>query len=466
MSFRQNLIRARGHIVFLSGLVAGLCLVLWLEELGDPAPRTELATAPEPEQIVTERSDPPAPVPEIAAPLDPLQVFDAIDPLPLTTPQPPTPQDLDHARIAWTYFRNNTNEDTGLVNSVHNYPSTTMWETGSYLVAILSAERLGLIDAPEARDRITRVLDSLGKMRLFRDQLPNKAYHAQTLELVDYTNQPVELGLGWSALDIARVVATFAMVEQHHPDLAPQVRQVMVRWDLAAMVADGELMGMNVSGTELRPNQEGRVGYEQYAAKAMMLYGFDVYRAYEVRTNLMVQEVEGQPIPVDTRMHRNRIPAFVVSEPYVFDGLEFGFDARSHRFATAIYSAQEARHARTGVFTAVTESHLHESPYFAYSTIWGGGAPWSVLTFRGDRIDSRRTVATKAAFGWDALFGTDYTKALVAEMAQYADPEKGWPEGLYEVTRELNGSATANTNAVILAALSFKATGPLIRRAD
>lgn len=451
MSFRQNLTRARGHIVFLVALVCGLLLVLKLEKIGEP-PAAVAAATPAASQAAL------APAPE-----DPMLPFETLDPLPLRQPAPLSDTDLGYARIAWTYFQNNTNEATGLVNSVDNYPSTTMWETGSYLVAILSAERLALITPEEARGRITRVLDSLAALRLFDNTLPNKAYHARSLELVNYANEPVELGLGWSALDIARVVATLGLVERNHPELAPRVEALVDSWDLDQMVEDGELMGMNVVEGAPRPNQEGRVGYEQYAAKGMMLFGFDTYRAYDVRPNLMVQEVNGQPIPVDTRMHRNVTPAFVVSEPYLFDGLEFGFDARSHRFATAIYLAQEARHAETGQFTAVTESHLNAAPYFAYSTVWGGGAPWAVLTFQGERIDSKRTVATKAAFGWDALFGTDYTAALVAELAATADPAKGWPEGIYEQTGEVNGSTTTNTNAVVLAALSFKATGPLMR---
>ncbi|WP_372801644.1 DUF3131 domain-containing protein [Paracoccus seriniphilus] len=440
MSFRQNLLRARGHIVMICALIAGLLLVLWLETLGEPAPDSTRNMAQ-----------------------DLMQPFESLSPLPLAIRGESSERDMEHARIAWTYFQNNVDEETGLANSVHNYPSTTMWETGSYIVAVLSAERLGLIDRAEAEARLGKVLSSLQSLRLFQDTLPNKAYQTRTLELVDYGNKPSELGLGWSALDVARIVGTLGLVERNHPELADEVEKLLNHWQLDQMVQGGELIGTNVTAGEVRRNQEGRVGYEQYAAKAMMLFGYDVYRAYEVEDNLMVKQVEGQPIPVDSRLHRATTPAFVVSEPYLFDGLEFGFDDRSHRFATAIYRAQEARHAETGKLTAVTESHLAEAPYFAYSTVWGGGSPWAVMTFTGERIDSRRTLATKAAFGWDALFGTDYTTQLVDAVEAFADPEKGWPEGIYEETGEVNGSTTANTNAVVLAALAFKATGPLMR---
>ncbi len=443
MSFRTNLVRARGHIVFLVALVIGLLLVLWLETLGDPPDPNAQSEGP-----------------------DLMQTFDEIEPLPLAVRGESSGDDLESARIAWTYFENNTIEETGLVNSVDKYPSTTMWETGSYIVAVLSAERLGLIDSEAAEARLSKMLDSLRELRLFQDTLPNKAYNSRTLELVDYANQPSELGLGWSALDVARIVATLGLIERNHPALAPQVEALLDTWSLDRMVQDGELYGTNVVAGEVQLNQEGRVGYEQYAAKAMMLFGYDVYRAYEVRNDLMVQMVEGQPIPVDTRLHRGTTPAFVVSEPYLFDGLEFGFDARSHRFATAIYRAQEARYEDTGILTAVTESHLSEAPYFSYSSVWGGGSPWAVMTFQGERIDSRRTIATKAAFGWDALFGTEYTQTLVDALKDTADPEKGWPEGIYEQSGEVNGSTTANTNAVVLAALAFKAGGPLMRKVE
>jgi hypothetical protein len=121
------------------------------------------------------------------------------------------------------------------------------------------------------------------------------------------------------------------------------------------------------------------------------------------------------------------------------------------------------RFRRTGILTAVSEGHITEPPYFAYASVWGGGAPWAVMTFQGERIDSRRTLSTKAAFGWDALFATEYTAELVAAMAPLGNPDKGWPEGIYEAGNKVNGSYTANTNAVVLAAMAFRAHGPLIR---
>ncbi len=447
MSFRENLIKARSHLIFLVALGCGLLLVMALENIEKTEP--EMAKTPE---AVT--------APDAATAM---AVFEKITPLPLAIVGESSDADIAYAKIAWQYFVNNTNENTGLVNSADKYPSTTMWETGSYFVAVISADLLGLIESDEAKARITKAMDTLATIRLFDDVLPNKAYNVQTAELVDYGNKPSERGLGWSALDIARMVGALGHVKNLYPELAPQVAAVLDTWALDQMVEDGELIGGNLADGNLRRDQEGRLGYAQYAAKAMMLFGYDMYRAYHTEEMMMVKDVESFPIPVDTRLHRNITPAFTVSEPYMFDGLEFGFDARSIRFATAIYKAQEARFRETGIMTAVSESHLDVAPYFVYSSVWGGGAPWAVMTFKGERLDSKRTITTKTAFAWDALFGTDYTRELVTALAPLGDPDRGWPEGIYEADGSPNSSVTTNTNAVVLASLAFKAHGPLIR---
>lgn len=449
MSFRDNLIKARSHLVFLVALGCGLFFVMKLEKIENTLTNASTETAVVQPATMEVKST--------------MAAFDAITPLPLAIVGQSSDDDIAFGRIAWQYFVNNTDETTGLVNSADKYPSTTMWETGSYFVAVISADLLGLIEPDEAKARIGQTLQTLATIRLFDDILPNKAYNVQTGALVDYGNNPVERGLGWSALDIARMVGALAQVAQHYPDLAPQVTIVLEKWSLGQMIEDGQLVGGNIADGKLRRDQEGRLGYEQYAAKAMMLFGFDMYRAYRTEEKLMVKEVDGIPIPVDNRLHRNTTPAFTVSEPYVFDGLEFGFDSRSILFATAIYKAQEARFRTTGVLTAVSESHLDEAPYFVYSSIWGGGAPWAVMTFKGERLDSKRTTTTKTAFAWDALFGTEYTHELITALKHLGDPERGWPEGIYEIDGTPNSSFTTNTNAVVLASLAFKAHGPLIR---
>jgi len=69
--------------------------------------------------------------------------------------------DLEIAKTAWKYFENNYNPETGLVNAVDNYPSTTMWDTGSALAATITAHDLGLIDSRTFDQRIMAMFKTL-----------------------------------------------------------------------------------------------------------------------------------------------------------------------------------------------------------------------------------------------------------------------------------------------------------------
>lgn len=436
-TFTQNLTRARSHIFMVAGLLGGLGMVFALEGL-----------------------------PSNGAPIvQPMDALAEVKPLELAAPQKPTAAEMAAAATAWRYFTNNTSPVTGLVASVDKYPSTTMWETGSFVVAILSAQRLGLITAGEASDRLAKVVASLSDLPMAEEGLPNKAYDITSLAMVDYTNKPSATGIGWSALDIGRLLAALMAAEKAHPELAGAVQRLAAKWDLDRLVEGGELVGGNVKDGKTVENQEGRVGYEQYAAKALMGFGLDATRALDLTGNLTLRDVGGIAVPSDTRLNAKGIPAVTTSEPYLLDGLEFGFDTRSQLLASQVYRAQEERFAQTGKLTAVSEGHLDVKPYFAYGTVWGGGQDWAVLSFDGQRMDSRRVLSAKAAYGWNALFDTAYTEKLVAAVAPLATPDRGWQEGIYEATGKPDTSITANTNSMILAAIAFRSAGPLVRTA-
>src|SRR3712207_2355100 len=116
--------------------------------------------------------------------------------------------------------------------------------------------------------------------------------------------------------------------------------------------------------------QEGRLGYEQYAARGFELVGFDTGEAARVEPQLDWTEVEGVEVPVDRR-DPEEFGAHVhtLSEPYILAALEYGWDTRLKDLAWRVYQAQERRHASTGILTAVTEDHLDREPHFIFSTV-------------------------------------------------------------------------------------------------
>lgn len=373
------------------------------------------------------------------------------------------PADLAAARTAWVYFANNTQAATGLVDGTQGFASTTMWDQGSYLLALVSARRLQIISADEFSDRLGRLLESLERLQLFEGKLPNKVYDTGTLDMVDYDNKVSPEGVGWSALDISRLLLALRVAERHFPAFGDQIRRLLRGWDLAAMARDGELIGATRSAGQTEYSQEGRLGYEQYAARSAAMWGLDVGAAMSAARSVSWRDISGIAIPVDRRTHTSfGAITPTLSEPYMLLGLELGFDRESAQLASQIYQVQERRFRETGIATAVSEDHIDHAPWFLYGTVNSNGQDWAVLTDKGVDYTDLRTVSLKAVFGWDALYHTDYTAGLRKALEPLlADPETGWLAGQYEATGLPNRAHSLNTNAVVLEAVQYIANGPL-----
>lgn len=375
-------------------------------------------------------------------------------------------RDLEIARIAWKYFQNNYQPTTGFVNAANKYPSTTMWDLASSLAATIAAHQLELIDDHEFDSRVTKMLASLGSMPLYRDEAPNKAYHTEKLGMVDYANQPSQFGIGYSALDLARLTTWLDKLGCMYPRHAISAQRTLHRWNYCRMIDGGQMYGpaYNKSTNEEVLNQEGRVGYEQYGARGFDAMGFDVAKSKSYKNrNVTFVEVEGVRVPIDTRDPR-KLGAFnyVVTESYALEAMEFGITAETAPLINAIYEVQKRRWKRTGIVTAVSEDNVDRPPYFVYNTIYAAGSPWNTITDTGKDMEPLKNTSVKAAISLAVLFPNDpYSQVLFDKVASAYDPEKGWYSGVYESTLGYNTAVTANTNGIILEAMLYKLYGPL-----
>ncbi|MEO1563471.1 MAG: DUF3131 domain-containing protein [Pseudomonadota bacterium] len=430
------------HFSIVTGLLLAAMLITWIEA------RDRLNTFT---FVGFGRSDPLVVVANAGAPE-------------LALPNVLTEVQMTAARTAWTYFESFTNPETGLSNSVETFPSGTMWDQGSYLVAILAAYRLQLISYDETRQRIQRVLAALIALPLVDGQLPNKVYNTTSLEMTFYNNTPAPTGLGWSALDIARLTVALKATAKQFPDFADEVATIETRWNVNRLVRDGELWGASrdPSGA-LVDLQEGRLGYEEYAARGIALLGLNPARAADWRYQAQNVEIEGIELLVDRRDKENSNGSnYTLSEPYLLTALEFGFDPETAQVAAALYRAQERRAERTGQLTAVSEDNVDRDPYFLYYSAFANGEEWMPISPAAIPYPDLATVSTKAAFGWHALYQSEYTQKLVDHVGVTQHAERGWRSGIFEKTGEINDVATANTNAMVLLAIHYQGFGPLL----
>jgi hypothetical protein len=439
-NMESNLVKARSSIVWLLAIACAFGGVWWIERQSG-------------RELIARQATPARPG------ADPLQPSAGIPPEP--APRALTAAEQQWARIAWAYFEHNTDPQTGLANSVDGFPSATLWDSASYLLALIAARDLELLDKRGFDIRMAKALVSLERLPLQDGKLPNKTYDTATLAMTDYGHKPAPAGIGWSAIDIGRLLVPLNVIAWHHTVHTEAARRVIARWDTGALAREGELFGLQAgAGAERRSTQEGRLGYEQYAARSFALLGLDVDSAADWRRHLKLATVEGVPVCADDREPRQfGAQNFVLSEPYVLAGLEFGWTRAARECAWRAYRAQEARFRKTGIATAVSEDHVDQAPFFVYNSVWTAGKPWATVTEKGEDAAALRSLSTKAAFGWHALLRTEYTGQLVAKVAPLNDPARGWYAGLYEEGARPNKALTANTNAVVLESLAYIVRG-------
>lgn len=377
-------------------------------------------------------------------------------------------KDIETARIAWKFFENNYQQNTGLVNAADKYPSTTMWDTGSSLGATIAAYDLGFLTEKEFDDRVVLMMATLYELKLFNNIAPNKVYETVNAQMVDYKNRPSETGIGVSALDLARMISWLNILSGLHPKHAISARNIILRWDLNQLIKDGQMYGMAADQVtqEIRFLQEGRLGYEQYAGKVFKMIGFDqkISSTYnnEYKASIDIYDV---PIAYDNRDPRKYgAYNYVVTESYVMDVFEHGYDDENKPLMQNIYEVQKQRWLRTEQVTAVSEDNIDRKPRFVYNTIFVAGLPWNAITDTGKDMEELKSISTKAAISLAYLFPDDeYSEELLSTVSSAYDPERGWYSGIYEKGLGYNDIITSNTNGVILTGMLYKKYGPLNR---
>lgn len=373
-----------------------------------------------------------------------------------------TEKELQWAKNAWQYFETNYQESTGLINATDKFEVVSMWEVASYMMALVAAKKLELIDADLLHQRFTKVLNTLERLPLFFGRLPNKAYNSRNLMMVDYNDPLTNKPRGWSALDIARLLVPLYYIGWAYPEYAEQVRAIIKRWDLKSLTRKGYLQGASFEKSGIMLEQEGRIGYEEYAAKSLQLFGLDVVKAAQTDMYLEFKYISGSEVPTDIRSPKtHRAQNYTLTEPFILDAFEFGLDTNSTSLAYRVYKAQEGRFHETGIYTAVSEDNIDQAPFFVYNSVFAAGKEWHAVTQDGIDADDYKTLSTKAAIGLYILYNTDYTSEL-AKQVEFLSTPKGWFAGIYEKGHNTNAVLTANTNAVILEALCFKKFGSLI----
>lgn len=367
------------------------------------------------------------------------------------------------AVVAWKQFNRMWVPSTGLAKATFDYDKLTTWDIGSVLAGLHSAWILGLVDSTEYRQRVSRTLTTLERMPLFRDSIPHKLYNAITTRMANRDGVETKRGYAWSATDLGRFLIWLKIVSLADSNVSEIATRVSRRIKFDAVVSNGYLHGEDATiNRRARRFQEGRIGYEQYAARGFALWGQDVALALDINTHSAPIKVLGVDVLKDTRgLDR------LTSEPFVLMGLELGWTADEEVLARSLLQLQEERYRRTKLVTIASEDAVGIPPhYFYYYCIFCSGKSFVIETSEpGRSYASPRWVSTKATFAWHALLPNAYTQ-LAMDKVRVARASVGWSSGVMERSGAPTRAYDLNTAAVILEAAAYRKLGrPLLTAA-
>ena len=358
----------------------------------------------------------------------------------------------DMAAKAWQYFVQNYEPKTGLVNSVENYPYATIWDIGSTVAAFVAAEELQLINSDEFSRKMSLLIRTLQEIPLYNNELPNREYGVRTGQKIGLQNQPSLVGSGWSVLDVGRLLIWLYIVKSWYPEFSEMVVKTVERFKLDRACNSDGLYGVLFNGQREVVRQEGRLGYEQYAASGFALWNRLVPAAFKIEPVKWVQ-LYGENIPVDTRPY-----PFLTSEPFFLAKMEVGgVDDRFNSIIDTIYNVQKRRWQILGIPTAVSEDAVNLKPWFVYNCIYYQDIPWTCVDRNGRPYPELKNLSTKAAMAWSAVYSDNYSELLYQQVKKLASPDSaGFYAGLYESNpAKINTSRNINTNAIILESLLY-----------
>lgn len=357
------------------------------------------------------------------------------------------------AACAWHFFQVSLAPSTGLFDSVLGYHHVTMWDVASGIAAPVCAQRLGLISRAAFVVTFQRIITSLSKMPLYQNELPNREYNTTTLVMQGADFKPSTRGSGWSATDIGRLLIWLKIASNWYPEFERPIRDLVGRWALQRIVSRGEVYGGYINGQRSAVRQEGRLGYEQYAATGFALWGFDPYQALQCGSAEKF-ELLGVALLRDTRNL-----ASLTSEPFIMARMEIGhlnseFDALEH----GMFEVQKKYAEVRGKLIAVSEDSVDRAPWFVYNSVCFERKPWTCVSPAGTPYPQMESVSTKAAMAWWAMYDDAYAMRLFEAVKDGFDPQRGYYAGMFHTGRR-NGSLNINTNAVILEAMLYRHLG-------
>ena len=358
---------------------------------------------------------------------------------------------INLARLAWNYYKPGVAVEysTGLHHAGKDWPYFTDWDLGTYILAILDAEKLGLI----SRDgewgstyRLNKIISFLKTRRLTDEGIPYLWYDSRNGE--PWGTTPT------NPSDSGRLLVALHRLRLERPEYRDDIEYIVkVRTNYAAIASSNAWGGPNP--------------YYYYAALGFKYFGFDQYEpvkrilegfkeALNTSERVLVEDID---LP---KMH-------LTMEPIIHLYFETEYDPMIEHLLFNTYLAHYNRYNRIGELLAFSEGNTGlDDPSYVYEwMVVPNGDTWVITKPDGTRVDISPISYLKVAISFHAIYPSEYTVNLLNMIFQAfeeyyrnnpGDPCKNYACGYMEGV-DLNGRVVHliidRTNGLVLEAARY-----------
>lgn len=361
----------------------------------------------------------------------------------------------EDAALAWSYFEWGARNFHGMAPATEwiengtrqGYPFVTMWDVASYIMAAISARRIGVIDEPTFEKTARRITAFLKEESFVykRAKLPPTERRLSTMRGERQ---------GFDSADTGRLLIALKILDTY-TDGDFGVAKLVANWGFDAILNNGE-MHIVQGGRAVSAHKNN---YANYVARGYRLWGYDLKPVFDTRDP--ETDMDEAVVTLAEVERRGRI----ATEPHVTEEIELGGSPHGQLMADIVYSAQMKRFADTGILTCASEGPVTGSPFFTYQgyQIEGEGGQFVVdaphtgaIRQTRRREKSLRAVSSKGAYLWYAARQGEYSLKLL-ELARKRSrmPGIGFSSGIPEVTGKPFEVSDINTNGIILEAIAY-----------
>jgi hypothetical protein len=346
---------------------------------------------------------------------------------------------MEVAQNAWSYFQPGKGVDanTGLHGATLNWPYFTDWDLGTYIQAIIDANKMGILEkagAWGADERLNKLLTFLESRELTVEGLPYQWYESRT-------GRKWGEGGGPDLIDTGKLLVALQNLRLHRSDLAERINRVVYE---------------RTNYSRMWTGVDGIAGsnsiYAYYVAKGFAVFWSERFTSVaEGILNSIISSPEAETYGVKLPMSQ------ILCDPLLSSVFELKPDYRLLDLVKRVYLAHEAKYNATGKFVAFSEGNTGlDDPSYAYEwVVTPSGKTWVIRGHGDSDVQLTPIVYFKVAVGFFALYNTEFTRDMLAFLeANLPQPSSGYVEGIDDNGRVV-ATVTDKTNGLTIGAARY-----------